>query len=325
MQLIPVRVLGRLGVLTAVWWLAVSIWPGTAWANPYINRAIYIHVQPADPEFCTHCPIQNCEQIVMTSPLTDTLDFDLFFVPTGYWTPDYLELLEFSCEWPAEWGFVGVEACVGELTFEQQGHQLTASVDIPTWRHPGVPDPPTTEDFFPVLRVTLDVTTTGRFNCPASRVWTYLGGEPGMHPYPVAYAWARAGHPCGNCGWVCVGGPQCDPDPDSWLQFPLVVAMEVAPGEMVTVNRVVELGTQSCPAAFEPTADWLSVSAAPLPYGGYEPVLTADASALAPGVYEAWVHVITEHCMECLQVLLTVREDTPTQQVSWGRIKSRFR
>ncbi len=325
MVAMPARVQARFGALLAVLWLAIPIGPGTAAANPYINRAIYIHVQPADPQFCAQGPIADCGQIVMTTPSLGILDFDLFFVPPEYWTPDYIELLEFSCTWPAEWGFVGVEACVGELTFEQQGHELTASIDIPSWWQPGVPDPPTTENFFPVLRVTLDVTATGRFNCPTSRVWTHLGGEPGLYPYAGAHAWARAGHPCGNCGWVCAGGPECDPDPDSWLQFPLVVEMEVAPGETVTANRVVEIGTESCPAVFESTAEWLSVNAAPLLSGGYEAVLTADASALGPGLYETWVHVTTEHCMECLQVLLRVREDTPARPESWGRIKSRFR
>jgi hypothetical protein len=109
----------------------------------------------------------------------------------GCWTPDGIEHMEFSLEWPEDWGFLGAQGGVGEAALEQQGNQLSASVDMPTgW--PGAPPPPTAEDFFLVLRVSMDIRTPGRFDCPTSRVWTQAGGPPGEYPYVNADAWARA-------------------------------------------------------------------------------------------------------------------------------------
>jgi hypothetical protein len=82
----------------------------------------------------------------------------------------------------------------------------------------------------------------------------------------------------------------------------------------------------TCPVAFATNAPWLSVTSESVGYGRTRLTVTADASSLPPGDYEAQVICISA-CRTCATVRLCVLTCPPpaVEGTSWGRVKHRWR
>jgi hypothetical protein len=282
--------------------------PGAAWANPLPPAATFTHVQPHDPDFCTATTIMDCDQIMQTTGESGLLDFGVFFQPT---LPDPVALtsIDLVIEWPAEWGYVEIEGCCGTASVNVLGNR--ADVVIPL--DPGY----TMADFFPILRVTADVTVPGRLEVPeghfvaAGSPPEFLGGYP---------AWAAMG--CRTCAYACDFSDACIAGTDTdRIELAATVGGVALGGFHGWASGMDPL----CDVAFNSAAPWLGVEVMPSGLGGYDITLVADATGLAPDTYETWVDAVTPMCQACVQVVFTVTGCSPAQGVSWGAIKHVFR
>lgn len=288
-------------ILVGIGILAIT---GTASANPVLVGSIYTHVQEVNPNFCEENPFTTFEDISPNTPLTGELEFDLF-----YSCMDVVDSVSVTLEWPAEWSFVSFEFCDGGGNATALSHGLALIVDTPGGA--------SLLGLFG--RLVLNASTAGELDLIDPRI--HLPGWGWETVYGVG---ARTGLLCGDC------------PPDPW-QHPNFCVPELTP---TSLELTAEQGASAsdefeallndligCTATFDSEADWITLEVdQPLPYiPHYIVTVTADAIALEIGVHQSWVYVDSGDCIECLEVIFEVTEDSPVESATWGQIKSVFR
>jgi hypothetical protein len=297
----------------------------TAGANPMPESAIYVHVQPVQPEFCESSPITECGQIVQYTYATGELEFDIFL-----WgpQPEYVSACALHLAWPTTWQYLDGQICHGGY-----GGIDVAPGSASLWIEWPWPDCPMIQDeVLLAARLLFDVDSYGELSVrtPATITW---GCPPEGDPVPVdVWSSATAGVICAYCYDKCPGTSFCQPIlAADELQF------ELPPGG--TDQRMIEAGVYppyEFQIDFDDTESWMTLSVEhPGPWPDYWQVtVTVDATGLEPGRYEGWV-TATCDCRDCTHVTLDVLagqgipdepDVAPLDSVrSWGGIKSLFR
>jgi hypothetical protein len=290
-------------------------------ANILPESALLVHVQPVGEGCAT--PITTCDQIEDTAAGLGTWEFLLYFMPI-HWQQagEPIEIRSVDCElvWPEGWQFLDGEVCDfygGELNLSAPPYHFYYDYSPYYW---GCPDLPIGyHEVFLVARFVFNVTEPGRFGFAST--WDNTVSLDCETPFP-SYAkgcFAEVAQPCEFTHIPCAYGPTCGIgfDPDA-------LVLHAAPGGTATAE--VELYTDLCMLqGLVSLADWLDVEQRAVDWIEYHLTVTADATGLAVGTYESWVRASAETIGRCLPVTFIVGETTPTQPLSWGRIKALYR
>jgi hypothetical protein len=294
-------------------------------ANPLPTSAIFVHVQPVNPDFCDDNPIVSCPEIVQYTQASGLLEFDLFFYPMMAPPPLRISGFETAVEWPSTWDLVGWEICHGgEGTVDLNGNQASIAINWPSC-------PTMTEDVFLVARLIINVTSHGHLDYSLGGGSSVrIGCPPDVEEWDTWQLSAEAGVECSFCWMPCDFGDYCNPVPD-----PTLLELQVRQGE--TAQRDVHFDivggglVYPCPVIFVTTASWLTETHIELGWDEWLVTLEIDTSGLAPGYHQAWLRGEVE-CVGCTRVLLEVlppitgvADPEPPASTSWGRVKTLYR
>jgi hypothetical protein len=291
--------------------------PGVLFANP-ITEIVLFDVRSEPPP---NPPLESCEELMQHSFGTGERYVDAYFYPLAYIPPEGLgiEQLEIGFDWPAEWELIDAWGPYeGSGTFTQnapQGYLLD-------WTWPDCPIIPSPHGVFRVATFLVNVTGEGYFRGHAyAGAFCYPAVQTFYSPHGL-WSGGQAGLECAFCDWRC---DLLFPPNDPHLE-PEVLPLEVTAGETTQGEIEVTLYYWNPPYGvdYEATAGWLALEVTVL--GTYEHLLTvtADAAALDPGEYSAWVRA-TADCAECTQVLLSVLPPgTAVEGATWGQVKALY-
>lgn len=284
-------------------------------ANILPESALIIHVQPVSGSCET--PITLCDDIVNTSRASGPQEFLIFFEPIAWQGSEDLVMLaglHTELTWPGTWELIEFDPCWG--SGELSGAGPPYALDMSWYYYPYLPMGH--HEVFLIARLVLDVHGEG-----------WLGFPPGYHS-PIDLAGiitlahgspAQAGVECGYTRYDCGHGPLCElvlADTELQLHAPLG---GVAAGETL----LDEIG--HCLVEVDPGAAWLRVKVVSIPWHDQSRIeLSADATGLSPGTYQAWVQASSPMwSTDCLKVVFTVGDLTPALQTSWSAIKAQYR
>lgn len=306
-----------------LWLLAAGIaLAAIARANPMPESAVYVHVQPVRPDFCSANPITECSQIAQYTFDTGELEFDIFL-----WAPDPRPL--YACDlvlsWPSSWQYRGMEVCHDGWGWIDAG-STGGTLHLEWWWGPTMEN-----DVFLAARVSLGVDGYGTFateNGPGTITW-------GETPETVPIDWrlsATAGVTCAYCYHSCPNGGICAP-----TLSPAELIFEVPTGGID--QQKLEGGVYPPYGGYtidiQDTESWISLSVVHGPWPDYwEIKVFVDATGLEPGDYQGWV-TATCGCRDCTRVTLHVLpsqsvpeepdESPPEASPTWGVIKALYR
>jgi len=289
--------------LTAV--LLVSLSPVPASANPTPEAMVFFDVRPAGSpdEYCL-TDATRCRDLNPSTELEGLLEFRIFLDPQQAWN-GALPVPYFTTElsWPETWTLVDYRYCraPGWASFDParpNPHHIEVEwgCDVP---------PP----LFPVFSLIFDVQGYGRLDT-GGEAMTALGC-PAVFVYPTSH-YAEAGVGCEYTDQPCVRWEyRCIPNLEGmWVQL----TAPYGGGAHAEVEFEVEgYPYPVCEFAVNSDAAWLTGHVTP---EMYEETLALDANAsgLAPGVYETEVQLANESEYDgarvrvgrCLPVTLTV-------------------
>jgi len=285
----------------------VVLAPPLAGANPLPLASVFTHVQAHDPDFCSTTTITTCAEIVQVSGASGTVDFGLFYEPVSP-MPETIEALALEVFWPEYWDWIEADICCGaaEVIPIANGAQILITLD------PGY----TMEDFFTVGRVTLGVSGAGRLAISDASVT-----PAGQDPFWVDGIPGRAANPCATCVQPCDYADYCFARADTDL---LELTTEVGATTEGMFHGWASGLNPLCGIYFSTEADWLELEVVEA-QSGYDIIVTADATGLAPGYHSGWVIGSTPSCYGCVEVRLTVTDGSPAERHSWGSLKAIYR
>lgn len=297
--------------------LTVAV-PGRLAANPIPEAAVFVHVQPEDPDACDN-PLLSCDDIVQYTDASGVLEFDVYLSTSMVW-PLQVSSLQVEVEWPEAWDLIDYVACggaMGEITVSGS----SALLDL-QW-----PDCPIADgDVFLAARFVLNVTENGDFRGTSFEPSAMVGCPPDEMPVGPMPVSAEAGVECSYCWTACDFDYVCRPTPSEEL-----VQLELHQGEVDDVEiSVFVMGDPDWPCWLEcvGTESWMAVEDEVIDYYWHKLTLTVDTAGLEPGFYDGWVE-IESTCMGCTKVILEVLpevnsvpgEDPATVETTWGKLK----
>lgn len=320
--------------LAALLMMGLLVATAPSLANPLLDCAVLVHVQPFEPDFCSTSTISTCEQVMQHTAETGLLEFDLFVYTPGWGFDLPVSALSGACQWPPDWQYVGHEICHGgDGLIDVVGPGALLDLYWPEC-------PRMSGEVFLAARFLLEVPNHGKFDFPVIGTQSNIAIEC---PPDEQILWvpltcsAEAGVVCDYCQVPCDLTASCDPQPS-----PSVLELQCFPGETAGGQISGSIAGHDelyiCDELFvETDTDWLSHDLWHQQWEGiFEIEVEADASGLGPGTYETWLRVIAD-CAGCTRVVLNVRDPQtipdqdpdgapqPAGDTSWGRLKQIYR
>lgn len=243
----------------------------------------------------------------------------LFFM-TGAAGTGVLESIHSVLRWPQAWQLLDFQPyIVGSGWLAPDG---TLDMD---WDGYDYPAGATHGSVVPVARFRMNVVGPGRLDFPGYYGVAVLRGSGGRFTTHPIQSYAEAGIECGHAVSYCVyQEDSCEP------VFPIPrLDLSVLTGGAVGDSVLFRAPSfHGCGLTAETHAPWCAASVE-LPTLGdrYRLYVNADAAALAPGVYDTAIEVISTRygVSRCLPVVLRVEGVTATSTWGWGRVKSLYR
>lgn len=302
---------------------AITLSAAIAAANPLPEGAVFVHVQPVDPNFCQN-PLRNCEDIVQYTEATGILEFDLFLLSLVTGPDDQLSQFQTTLEWTGIGQLLSYEICNGGAGIVHDlGDQVILDL---TW-----PSCPTmTDEVFLIARFIVLAATPGHFGqTDYYNAVAWIGCPPdvrAIHPQQLS---ATVGTTCAYCTMPCNLEAPCEP-----INDPTSLTVELRQGQSAEYQIHVPIHggglVNPCPVSFITTESWMTARGTELGWNDWLVTLEVDASGLAPGSYGGWMRS-ESWCVDCTRVDLVVLPPTtgvaedPGTSTTWGRVKLLYR
>jgi hypothetical protein len=287
-------------------------------SNVVPESALLMHVQPVSGTCET--PLTACHDITISTHADGQLEFLMFFMRGTLFPgePVVLWSIETTVYWPDSWQLVDFDPCWGYGSLDPEGE--THALEL-AWSG-GYQVSDEDSGIIPVARLVMDVSGEGWLHPGFGTAQVWHDGTPYIS-YP-AWTGAAAGLQCGHYQPRCAYGEfSCMPHFHVDELILNAVAGSIA-DTTISFNYHPPVG---CYWSVDTHAPWCDAWAwsPPDDSDGHLRV-EADATGLAPGIYETAIEVYFGWGSHCLPIVFMVElGPVATETRSWSHIKRMYR